>query len=112
MRPPFFKRRYFVNGFQYRLMYGNFLYLITTVLVFFVAIFGPVIVTLDNNALAQEQREVAARQLLVLHERVWYAVPIIILLCVSIPSRCRTASPARFIVSIKSSRPWETATSE
>lgn len=76
------KRRVIVDNFQYRLLAGNLLYLLSLVLVFFVALFGPVMIALTDNALSFSQKNDAARQLLVLHERVWFALPILIALCI------------------------------
>lgn len=76
------KRRVIVNDFQYRLLAGNLLYLLSLVLVFFVALFGPVMIALTDDALSFSQKNDAARQLLVLHERVWFALPVLIALCI------------------------------
>ena len=80
-KTPIHKRRFMVSAFQYKLMYGNLIYLIATVFVFFVALFGPVIFKLGNDSLSSAERDEAGRQLLVLHERVWFALPVIIVLC-------------------------------
>jgi methyl-accepting chemotaxis protein len=77
-----FTRRYFVNSFQYRLMLGNLLYLSTAVLVFLAAVFGPVILTMGDTTLLPEQRESASLQLIVLYERLWFALPVLLGLCV------------------------------
>jgi len=76
------KRRIIVNGFQYRLIAGNFLYLFSVVFAFFVVLFGPVVAVLADESVTIGQREVAAHQLLALHERVWFAIPVLVALCV------------------------------
>lgn len=76
------KRRILVNNFQYRLILGNFLYLASVVLAFVVVLFAPVVATLLDNSVSLSQREVAAHQLLVMHERVWFAIPVLIALCI------------------------------
>jgi methyl-accepting chemotaxis protein len=76
------KRRILVNRFQYRLIFGNLLYLLAVVLAFMVVLFAPVVATLADGSVSLSQREVAAHQLLALHERVWFAIPVLIALCV------------------------------
>jgi methyl-accepting chemotaxis protein len=76
------KRRVIVNRFQYRLLAGSFLYLASIVLVFFVVLFAPVVAILADGSVPQAQREVAAHQFLVLHERVWFALPALVALCI------------------------------
>ena len=76
------KRRILVNGFQYRLLIGNFLYLTSVVLAFVVVLFAPVMIMLADESLPPAQREVAAHQMLVMHERVWFALPVLIALCI------------------------------
>lgn len=76
------KRRILISGFQYRLIAGNFLYLLSVVLAFFVVLVGPVVAVLADESVTIGQREIAAHQLLVLHERVWFAVPVLGALCI------------------------------
>ena len=76
------KRRILVNRFQYRLIFGNFLYLAAVVLAFVVVLFAPVVATLSDGSATLIQREAAAHQLLVIHERVWFAIPVLIALCI------------------------------
>lgn len=76
------KRRILVNNFQYRLIFGNLLYLVAVVLAFMVVLFAPVVATLADGSVSLSQREVAAHQLLALHERVWFAIPVLIALCI------------------------------
>jgi methyl-accepting chemotaxis protein len=76
------KRRILVNNFQYRLIFGNFLYLVSVVLAFVVVLFAPVVAVLSDGSATLSQREVAANQLLVMHERVWFAIPVLIALCI------------------------------
>jgi methyl-accepting chemotaxis protein len=76
------KRRVIVNRFQYRLLAGSFLYLASIVLVFFVVLFAPVVAILADGSVPQAQREIAAHQFLVLHERVWFALPALVALCI------------------------------
>jgi methyl-accepting chemotaxis protein len=78
----FWKRRILVNDFQYRLLAGNFLYLASVVIAFVVVLFAPVVAILADDSVTLAQREVAAHQLLVMHERVWFAIPVLIALCV------------------------------
>lgn len=82
MRVSPWKRRILVNGFQYRLLAGNFLYLVSVVLAFVVVLFAPVVAVLADGSVSLAQREVAAQQLLVMHERVWFAIPVLIALCI------------------------------
>lgn len=81
-KTPVHRRRFLVHSFQYRLMFGNLVYLCASVLLFVVVIFGPVMLELGDPNLSQAAREDAARQMLVLHERVWLALPLFIALCV------------------------------
>jgi methyl-accepting chemotaxis protein len=76
------KRRIIVGKFQYRLLTGNLLYLTSVALVFFVVLFGPVVAVLGDATLTASEREIAAHELLVLHERVWFALPALIALCI------------------------------
>jgi methyl-accepting chemotaxis protein len=78
----FWKRRILVNNFQYRLLVGNFLYLASVVIAFVVVLFAPVVAILADDTVTLAQREVAAHQLLVMHERVWFAIPVVIALCI------------------------------
>ena len=75
------KRRVLVGGLQYRLVGGNFLYLCFVVFAFAVTLFGPLVVLLGDRSATVAEREAAARQMLALHERVWFAIPVIIALC-------------------------------
>jgi methyl-accepting chemotaxis protein len=61
-----FKRRILIGDLQYRLMVGNLLYLFFVVFAFSAALFGPL---------------VASHQKPGLYERVWFAIPVIIVLC-------------------------------
>jgi methyl-accepting chemotaxis protein len=63
-------------------MLGNFLYLVSVVMAFVVVLFAPVIVVLSNSSMTLSEKEVAAHQMLIMHERVWFALPILIALCV------------------------------
>jgi len=76
------KRRILVNRFQYRLIAGNFLYLISVVIAFFVVLFGPLVAVLADASTTTSQREVASYQMLILEERVWFVVPVLIALCI------------------------------
>jgi methyl-accepting chemotaxis protein len=91
----FWNRRIIVNTFQYRLLAGNLLYLSSVVLVFFIVLFAPVVAILADGSVPPAQREVAAHQFLVLHERVWFALPALITLCIfhSIVVSHRIAGP-------------------
>jgi hypothetical protein len=73
------KRQIIVSRFQYRLMAGTFLYLVSIVLVFFLVVFGPVVATLGRGSITEQA--VAADQLLALFERVWYIIPLLVALC-------------------------------
>lgn len=75
------RRRVLVGGLQYRLVAGNLLYLFSVVFAIVAALFGPVVLTLGDRSATVVQREVAAQQMLALHERVWFAIPVIIALC-------------------------------
>ena len=81
MRETGWKRRIFVHGFQYRLIVGNFLYLFAVVLTFLVVWFGPAAAVLADESVSVGQREAAAQQLLTLSERVWFAIPVLMALC-------------------------------
>jgi hypothetical protein len=74
--------RFSGRGFQYRLLIGNFLYIATVVLVFVFVLFAPVMSVLADESAPPGQRDLAAHQMLVLHERVWYALPVLIALCI------------------------------
>jgi len=76
------KRRILVNSFQHRLLVGNMLYLASVVLAFGVVLFGPVVALLMDDSVALARREIAARQLIVMQERVWFAIPVLIALCI------------------------------
>lgn len=76
------KRRVLVTGFQYRLLVGNFLYLASVVLAFLVVLFAPIMVVLADGSVPLPDREVAAHQMLVMHERVLFALPVLIALCI------------------------------
>jgi len=82
MTRTFMNKRMIVSRMQYRLLAGNLLYLFSVVVLFFAALVAPVIMDLFDEGLSVAERDQAARQLLVLHERVWFAVPIIVALCV------------------------------
>ena len=75
------KRRVLVGDLQYRLVAGNLLYLGFVVFAIAAALFGPLVVLLGDRSATVVQREVAAHQMLALHERVWFAIPVIIALC-------------------------------
>ena len=75
------KRRLLVGELQYRLVGGNLLYLLFVVFAFAAALFGPLVALLGGPSASVAQREVAADQMLALHERVWLAIPMIIALC-------------------------------
>ncbi len=75
------KRRVLIGGLQYRLVGGNLLYLFFVVFAFSAALFGPLVVTLGDRSATVAQRDVAAHQMLALHERVWFALPVIVALC-------------------------------
>jgi len=76
------KRRILVNRFQYRLIAGNFLYLVAVVIAFFVVLFGPLVAVLADASTTVSQREAASHQMLILEERVWFVVPVLIALCI------------------------------
>ena len=76
------KRRILVSGFQYRLAVGNFLYLTAIVVAFLGVMFGPVVIMLGDETVPLPDREVAANQMLVMHERVLFALPVLIALCI------------------------------
>ena len=61
-----FKRRVLIGDLQYRLMGGNLLYLFLVVFAFSSALFGPLVASHQNPGL---------------YERVWFAIPVIIVLC-------------------------------
>jgi len=82
MARTFLNKRMIVSRMQYRLLLGNLLYLFSVVVLFFAALVAPVIMDLFDDSLSAAARDQAARQLLVLHERVWFAVPIIVALCI------------------------------
>ena len=75
------KRRVLVGDLQYRLVGGNLFYLCFVVFAFAAVLFGPLVMLLGDRSATVAQREVAARQMLALHERVWFAIPMIIALC-------------------------------
>lgn len=75
-------RRMLAGNFQYRLLLGNFLYLASVVLLFFIVLVGPVVRVLADATVTLGERESAAQQLLALHERVWFALPVMIALCI------------------------------
>ena len=74
-------KRILVRGFQYRLIAGNLLYLLAVVLTFLVVLFAPVVTVLTDHSAPIGQREAAAFQLLALHERIWFAIPVLFALC-------------------------------
>jgi hypothetical protein len=84
-----------INQFQYRLVVGNFLYLVSVVLAFFVVLFAPVVAILADSTVSLAERETAAYQMLALHERVWFAIPALVALCIlhSIVVSHRIAGP-------------------
>lgn len=78
----FKKRQLIVSHMQYKLMVGNFLYLLAMVLVFVTGIIVPLALTLDDPSLSETQREETSRQVLALHGQLGIAVPLILALCV------------------------------
>ncbi len=89
------KRRVLVGELQYRLVCGNLLYLFFVVFAFAAALFGPLVAVLGDRSTDVVQRELAAQQMLALHERVWFAIPVIVALCLfhSIVVSHRIAGP-------------------
>jgi hypothetical protein len=77
-----FRRRLIVSGLQHRLLAGNFLYLLSIVIVFVSAGFAPLILTLDNTTLPAEIRDAAAQRLLLIQDWMWVVIPMIIGLCI------------------------------
>jgi methyl-accepting chemotaxis protein len=65
------RRRYIVDHLQYRLLLTSLLYVLAVVLVFAGALFLPLMMTLGEGEPASPAVGEAARQFLMLHNRVW-----------------------------------------
>lgn len=76
------KRRILVIPVQYRLLTGNLLYLATVVFAFGVVLLGPIAPLLLGDAAGLPRTEVTASELLVMQERVWFAIPVLMALCI------------------------------
>jgi hypothetical protein len=75
LKPLLKRRQLIVSGVQYRLMVGNFLYLVAVVLIFVATIFVPLLSSTGGKE--------AAQQMLALHGQLWIGVPVILLLCLA-----------------------------
>jgi methyl-accepting chemotaxis protein len=53
------------------------------VIAFIVVLFGPVAKDLADTSVSVAQREIAAHQMLALHDRIWFAIPVLIALCLA-----------------------------
>ncbi|MFO0774684.1 MAG: methyl-accepting chemotaxis protein [Nitrospiraceae bacterium] len=81
MKPPFYKRHYFLNdSCQPRIMTVNVLHQSLVFLAFSAALFIPLMVQLQRAPLADFESQQAATQILALHERVWPAFPVALVL--------------------------------
>lgn len=77
---PFGRRRHFlIDKLQYKLLAINIFYLTAIIFLFLVTIFAPVIVALYGDS-SFERSAAAASDFLSLHNRVWPAVPVALLL--------------------------------
>lgn len=77
---PVLRRRYLVHDFQYRLLFVTFVYFLTAVVIFSVALFSPLIAELDDPALPPAERGELGALFLELHSRFWPAILVTFLL--------------------------------
>lgn len=84
MRPPNFpRRRYLIDPLQYRIMLTALLYVLAVVLVFASAIFVPLIMALNMEAIDSPALRSAAHEFLSLHNRIWLPVMALIMVLVA-----------------------------
>jgi methyl-accepting chemotaxis protein len=65
------RRQILIGGLQYRLLAIDLCHTLAVVLVFAIGLFGRLAYQLDRSDLSPLERDLAAREFLVLHERVW-----------------------------------------
>ncbi len=71
LKPSYRRRKVIVDKLQYRLIIAGILYFATVVLIFAGAVFIPVMLHIDKGGISSIEVQKAARQFLVLQERVW-----------------------------------------
>jgi methyl-accepting chemotaxis protein len=81
-RKRLFKRRMFLGELQYRMLGGQFLYLASLILLFSSVLYLPWLLASYGGPPGQPDYGLAAQQLAAMHERLWLALPVIVLLCV------------------------------
>jgi general secretion pathway protein G len=80
VKRPYKRKKILIDRFQYQLLLINLIYFFTILMIFSAALFGPLILRLENHTPASPELEAVAIQFLSLHARVWPALFIAFLL--------------------------------
>lgn len=81
MKPPLSKRTYLLpDSFQYRFLANSLVHFFIIIMTFVLTLFVPLMVQLDNLSLPLTERQELAGQFLSLHQRVWPALFVVVLL--------------------------------
>lgn len=81
MKPPLRKRTYLLwDSFQFRFLAISLVHFFIIIMTFVVTLFVPLMVQLDNLSLSLAEKQDLASQFLSLHQRVWPAVLVVVLL--------------------------------
>lgn len=81
MKPPNFpRRRYLVDGLQYRILLISLLYVFAVVVVFSAVLFVPLMMALEMESFDSPALRDAAQEFVSLHNRVWPPVVLLIVL--------------------------------